>query len=65
MEKRTYSKRMKSLSKINAFYFVLKQKKGKKGGGGRVTENVNNRVNTTTKVLHIAIKHLQQFAKLS
>lgn len=31
----TYSKRMKSFSKINTFYFVLKQKRGKKG----VTEN--------------------------
>lgn len=28
---KTYSKRMKSFSKINTFYFILKQK-GKKGG---------------------------------
>lgn len=29
---KTYSKRMKSFSKINTFYFILKQKKEKKGG---------------------------------
>lgn len=31
---KTYSKRMKSFSKINTFYFILKQKR-KKGGGYR------------------------------
>lgn len=29
---KTYSKRMKSFSKINTFYFVLKTEKEKKGG---------------------------------
>lgn len=28
---KTYSQRMKSFSKINTFYFALKQKRGKRG----------------------------------
>lgn len=50
---KTYSQRMKSFSKINTLYFILKQKREK----GGVTENLNyNMVNT----FQIAIEHVSR-----